>query len=215
MARFSRDSYSDDDLEIDEYTVELDGDRFEFDDFVNGDFDAVVVVKALEGELETMIEAPGEEVAKDDNGGRVHTLSAGDGARIFLGLASGGYAKVKVFIGKIRKGLVRAANTIPCTLCKKSVALLMFSFLVAAGVPATPGLATGFGFDLTGLQPNFVKFCTAVTSGVFGSALQSAVSYFSANWGQVIEIVLQGLNWILDPGGPLYERACNSFNLCP
>ena len=215
MARFSRDSYSDEDVQIDEYTVELDGDRFEFDDFVNGEFDAVVVVKALEGELETMIEAPGNEVARDDNGGRVHSITASEGTQIFLQLASRGYARVKVFIGKIRKGLVRAANTIPCTLCKKSVALMMFAFVVAAGVPATPGLATGFGFDLTGLQANMASFFTAVASGVLGSALQSAVSYFSSNWGQVIESVLQTLNWIFEPAGILYETACRSFNLCP
>ncbi len=215
MARFSRDSYADDDIVIDEYTVELDGDRFQFDDSVSGDFDAIVVVKAIAGEPDTLVEAPGEEVARDDNGGRVVSISTGDGAQIFLGLASSGYAKVKVFIGKIRKGIARAANTSPCTLCKKSVALVMFAFLVAAGVPATPGLATGFGFDLSGVQAGLTSFFSDVANGVLGSALQSVVSYLSPNWGQVIEGFLQGLNWIFEPAGILYEAACRSFSLCP
>lgn len=211
MSEVEHDSFSDNDLRIDEYTVELDRDEVELSKEIAAGFDAVVVVKALEGELVSFIDAPAEVVREDENGGRLLSISTPGSTRVFLKLTTKSYAKVKVFIAKLRKGAARAINTIPCTICKKAIALMMFGFLVAAGVPPIPGL----GFDLTNLKVTLIKFFKDVAGGVLGSALKSLAAHFGPGWEQKTSRILDGLNWIFEPAGIFYESACNAFSLCP
>lgn len=211
MSETEHESYSENDLQISEYTIELDRDAVEIRQEIDADFDAVVIVKALEGELETVIDAPGELVASDEHGGRIQTISSTEGAPVYLRLATSSYAKVKVFIAKIRKGAVRALKAIPCTMCKKVIALIMIGFLVAAGMPPTPGMVIYLS-SVKGLLSSYFK---DVVTGAMGSVLKSLATCLGPRWEQKTETLLRRLNWIIDPAGPFYESACNTYGLCP
>jgi hypothetical protein len=61
------------------------------------------------------------------------------GASAVLGLASAGFAKVRLIFAQIRPGMAPVIDGLYCTVCKLAVKTIVSAILVHIGVPPLPG----------------------------------------------------------------------------
>lgn len=205
-------SYEEDGLLLSDRLVDIDGDRVDIREIVpgGGGSDTIVVVQALEGEFESIFDVPLERRATPRPQDAFFTGLA-ENTTLAMQFAAKGRARLRVLVGRVRRGLVRFGKSVPCRLCKLALSLILHAILVSLGIPPTP---TGV-FDVSAFVGQLRQILDDIGAGSFGSLLAYLHSLLPSGFPDIVYRILQGLNWVFSVTDDLFNDMCEAFGLCP
>lgn len=207
-------SYSDENLVIEERIVEIEGDEtvLWFESRLP-DNNALILIQFLSGEPEVLPDIPIPEIDAGDRRrlGRMFAGAIDQGARAFIRLAAGGLVKVRVIFAQLRKQIVAAKNAFPCKFCKLAVKTVLSAVVWHLGVPALPS----GDFDLSGVGSAIQSAGADIMAGNFGDLVKQLASLLPTDFWDAVLQGLAALNWLFDLSDKLNTWVCTQIKMCP
>ena len=203
--------YQSDEILIEEILIEIDGDEFELARQVEvSEADTLVVVQKVSGELEYVpdmqLEPSGHTVI-----GSTYSGSADRSSSIWLKFRAKGFAKARVIISQVRRGISKAFRGFPCKLCKLAVKTIVSTLLVHLGVPIAP---TG-EFDFKAFVAQVTNAAADFANGTYGQVVQALSGLLPSNWWTAVLNLLHAANWLMDATDAFFEKVCRLIRMCP
>lgn len=203
--------YQSDDLLIEESIIEIhDGDVVLPYHIGGFEADVSVVVQRMSGAPEYQIDGPIEQTESTEAG----SLYGGAFDRptmMSLRVASTGFAKVRVIVAQVRRGLARAFKGFPCKLCKLAVKTIVSTLLVQLGVPTLPSGK----FDLGNFYGTLTTAFSDFANGHYGLVVQSLTGLLPSHWWNGVLNLLHLANWVMDATDAFFEAVCRAIGMCP
>jgi hypothetical protein len=205
-------SYEEDGLLLSDHLLAIDDDSVDIRTLIPGGdvSDTVVIVQAPAGEFDAVYDMPLERQPTPRPQDAFFSGPA-ENTTLAMQISARGFARLRVLVGRVRRGLTRFGRSVPCRLCKLALSLILHAVLVSLGIPPTP---TGV-FDVSAFVGQLRQILSDVGAGSFGSLLAYLCSLLPSGFEAVVYRILQGLNWIFGVTDDLFNDMCEAFGLCP